>query len=132
MAMSRLRTPRPLTAREREVLEFLCSIEGPEADVLKRQAATARVTASCECGCGAIDLEVDRTKTEPADVRSPIMSDREDPDGEVFSLMLWDDHGWIDWIELAWLFHERGAPPGLPSPEGFDQPSQSTTRPWLP
>jgi hypothetical protein len=119
--------PRPLSAREQEVLEFLVSIDGPGAEVLHAQASTAVVTGECDCGCGAISLQVDRQHTAPAEVRWPIEThnDPEDPE-ETLWLMLWSEDGWISAIEIAWISAER--PEGLPSPEGFAPPSQLAPR----
>lgn len=120
--------PRELTEREREVLEFLVSIDDPAAHALRAQAATAQVTGECKCGCGAIELDVDRERTPPVAVSFPIESfkdDRDDPEACLW-LMLWATDGWISGIEIAWLSED--GPQGLPSPEGFDQPKPQPPR----
>jgi hypothetical protein len=102
--------PRPLTARERKVLDFLVSIDGPAAEALRAQAATASVTGECQCGCGAIDLQVDRKRTPRAEVGRPVETDKVSADPEeVLSLLLWGEGGWISSIEVAWISTE---PPG--------------------
>jgi len=52
---------RPLTATERTTLDALLAADFPGAVELRAQAATARVTGRCGCGCPSINLEVDRT-----------------------------------------------------------------------
>jgi hypothetical protein len=50
--------PRPLTARERALVDFL--LAGPLGrDELRRQAETAQVVGVCSCGCPSVYLEVD-------------------------------------------------------------------------
>jgi hypothetical protein len=119
--------PRPLTEREREVLEFLVSIDSPAAVALRTQVSAARVTGECECGCGAIALEVDQEQARPAVARFPITTsnDPEDPE-ETLWLILWDEGGWISYVEIAWISAE--APRGLPSTEGFVPPEESPPR----
>ena len=49
--------PRPLTPRERELLDFL--LDGPvSSPELRAQAATAVVSGVCSCGCPSIQLAV--------------------------------------------------------------------------
>jgi hypothetical protein len=50
---------RPLTPRERSVLDLLLTADFPGAAELRVQARTARVTGRCACGCPTIDLAVD-------------------------------------------------------------------------
>jgi hypothetical protein len=135
-----MKMPRPLTSREREVLDFLVSVDHPAAEALRIQAATARVTGECECGCGRISLAVDREGTPRADLGGQdtqlfggrlvlrkfrfrhveSSNDPEDPE-ETQWLTLYTEDGWIEGIENSWL--SDSPPEGLPSPEGFSQPS---------
>jgi hypothetical protein len=50
--------PRPLTPRERELLDFLVAgpVNSPE---LRAQAETAEVSGVCSCGCPSIQFAVD-------------------------------------------------------------------------
>jgi hypothetical protein len=50
---------RPLTPRERSVLDLLLAADFPGGAELRAQARTARVTGRCACGCPTIDLAVD-------------------------------------------------------------------------
>lgn len=54
-----LAEPRPLTADERGLLDFLLAgpVDSPE---LRAQAATATVVGTCSCGCPSIQLGVDQ------------------------------------------------------------------------
>lgn len=124
--LKRLETPRPLTTREREVLEFFASIAGPAGKAPRSQAATASVVAECECGCGAIDLSVDE-KAPRAEVESPIVTLHDPVDRpETLWLMLWLEAGRILGIEVAWIADE--APRGLPSVDGFSPTSPDLRR----
>jgi hypothetical protein len=89
--------------------------------MLRAQASTASVTGECQCGCGAIDLQVDHKRTPQAEVRWPIETDKVsvDPEEEL-SLVLWGEGGWISGIEVAWISAEP--PRGLPSPEALPHP----------
>jgi hypothetical protein len=133
--------PRPLTPREREVLDFLVSVDHPAAEALRIQAATARVTDKCDCGCGGISLTVDREGTPRADLGNQETrvfggrlflrkvfrcrhvtsnNDPKDPE-ETQWLTLYTEDGWIEGIESSWV--SDSPPKGLPSPEGFSPPS---------
>jgi len=59
-----------MSAREREVLDFL--LAGPDERLapLRAQAEAAVVTGTCGCGCPTIYLQVDRT-TPAASLGSP-------------------------------------------------------------
>ncbi|MEV6527852.1 hypothetical protein AB0M43_38620 [Longispora sp. NPDC051575] len=48
---------RPLTQRERAVLEALLAIDLPRAETLRLQAADVIVVDRCGCGCPSIDFE---------------------------------------------------------------------------
>ena len=96
MAASRIEMPRRLTSREREVLDFLISVDDPAAEALRIQAATARVTEECECGCGGIGLVVDREGAPRVDLGSQETA----------------VHGWRLSIELGGPFRIRRRPRG--------------------
>lgn len=49
-------SPRPLTAREREVLTALLAVDFDGVERLRVQAAEAQVVGGCDCGCPSIDF----------------------------------------------------------------------------
>lgn len=52
--------PRPLTSRERAVLDHLLSADFPAAAVLRKQAEAVEVVNMCGCGCPSIDFVLGR------------------------------------------------------------------------
>ena len=48
---------RPLTRRERAVLEALLAVDFENVEALRRQAADVLVVGSCGCGCPSIDFQ---------------------------------------------------------------------------
>ncbi len=48
--------PRPLTARERDVLAALLSADFPGAAGLRKEADAVLVVGACGCGCPSIDF----------------------------------------------------------------------------
>src|SRR3954453_5282919 len=58
---------RPLSGREREILEMLLTVEAPGIDELRAQVPYVQA-ARWACGCASFDLRVDRERAP----RSPI------------------------------------------------------------
>jgi hypothetical protein len=54
----KLREQRPLTPRERQVLDLMLSQDFPGATSLRSQVPFVRVVGKCDCGCPTVDLEV--------------------------------------------------------------------------
>ena len=52
--------PRPLTDRERALLDALLSVEFPNAEELRKQSSEVSVVAACGCGCPSIDFVIGR------------------------------------------------------------------------
>lgn len=48
---------RPLTQRERAVLEALLAVDFEGVETLRGQAAQAVVVGTCSCGCPSIDFQ---------------------------------------------------------------------------
>jgi hypothetical protein len=46
--------PRPLTDREREVLDVLLAVDFSGVEVLREQAGTVVVVGRCDCGCPTV------------------------------------------------------------------------------
>lgn len=102
---------RPLTPRERAVLDLLLGTDFPGAAALRAQARTAEVTGRCPCGCPTIDLAVDATVTV-ADVGSRVAVDVDVVDG---GLILFVDEGRLSGLEYWSVADET--PVEFPPPE---------------
>lgn len=61
---------RPLSDREREILELLLSVELPGIEELREQVAFARA-ARWDCGCASFDVIVDRERAPRRQSRRP-------------------------------------------------------------
>lgn len=101
--------PRPLTTRERAVLDALLDVGGLEG--LRPQADTATVVSACDCGCPSIDFRRGRGMTVVAEADAPDSAD---------GLFLYTlDHpadgpvlGGIEWVAA-----QHGPPAEFPTPE---------------
>jgi hypothetical protein len=119
-------SPRPLTAREREILDFLLSAEVPGVRELREQAATA-LAVPWDCGCASIDLTVDRTGTRASRVAGrpaieAASKERGVPE-QTFDLLLWVDDGWLSGVEIVDYGESHGAHSAtFPPPEHFGSP----------
>ncbi|GAA1399857.1 MULTISPECIES: hypothetical protein [Oerskovia] len=99
------RMPRPLTDRERSVLDALLSIDVDGVSGLRRQARSAVVTGTCGCGCPSIDFRTGTGMQVVVDAR--VIGS---PDG-LFLYLLDGELGGIEWVSVA---EER--PTELPEP----------------
>jgi hypothetical protein len=115
---SRSSYPRPLSEREAEILRFLLGLDDARLEPLREQAMSAVVTGMCTCGCATIHLAVDRERTRPALLCSPVVSAHtRDIEGEaVFGLLLFLDEGWLSLLEI-WYIDEP--PPEFPAATAF-------------
>jgi hypothetical protein len=52
--------PRPLTSRERAILDLLLAADFPAAEALREQAKAVEVIGICGCGCPSIDFVTGR------------------------------------------------------------------------
>ena len=108
--------PRPLTPRERAVLDALLAAGGPGVAPLRRQAAQVSVVGGCGCGCPSVDFRPDGGRGMTVRVNAGVRGSHdglflytvEDPQqGEVL--------GGIEWVGV------EGADPGeLPPPDLLD------------
>ncbi|MBS4102485.1 hypothetical protein [Tsukamurella paurometabola] len=93
---------RPLTDRERAVVDGFLSFDFPGVEEFRVQASTARAGSSCTCGCGTIALFVDRMA--PASSRiswSPIEAEVvDDLGGVIGGLLLFTNDGYLDGLEI--------------------------------
>lgn len=90
--------PRPLTDRERAVLDALLAVEFPGVETLRAQAV--EVVGVCGCGCPSIDFQRGRGMAVRADATVPDTYDGlflytvEDPErGELL--------GGIEWVSVS-------------------------------
>ncbi|WP_290056936.1 hypothetical protein [Amycolatopsis solani] len=102
---------RPLAPDERATLDVLLARDFPGAAELRVQAATARVTGRCGCGCPTIDLAVDET-TPRAALEESVAVEADAPDG---GLIVFVDEGRLSCLEYWTTTGET--PAGFPKPE---------------
>lgn len=124
--------PRPPTARERAVLDFLLTADVPGVEALRIQAQTVSVTSYCGCGCPSIALEVDRESAPQSALGDCLAvethSDPEDPE-DMLWLFLWTKDGWLSYLEISWI--SKVPPRLLPTPESlqsFEPPFEGGSR----
>lgn len=107
---------RPLTQRERAVLEALLAVDFQNVESLRGQAAEAVVVGTCDCGCPSIDFQRGRGLWMGVRVNAGVRGSHDglflhtiqDPQrGEVL--------GGIEWVGV-----EKTDPDELPSPELLD------------
>ncbi|MGW3967033.1 hypothetical protein ACWED2_44955 [Amycolatopsis sp. NPDC005003] len=87
---------RPLTPNERTTLDALLAADFPGAAELRAQAATARVTGRCGCGCPSINLEVARTLPVAAITDAPVAIEADAPGG---GLIVFAEDGRLSCLE---------------------------------
>lgn len=103
---------RPLTERERAVLDALLAVDLQGAEALRQQAASVRVVDVCGCGCPSIDF-----RTAPGVGISPIADAH--VIGSHDSLFLYLLGGQLGGIEYVNIFEEE-MPSELPHPSRLD------------
>jgi hypothetical protein len=106
----------PLTPAERTTLETLLAADFPGAAELRAQAATARVTGRCGCGCPTIDLEV-AASAPTAAVAGRVAVEADVPDG---GLIVFVDEGRLSGLEY-WTTADE-TPSAFPPPESIGPP----------
>jgi hypothetical protein len=114
----------PLTERQREILDFLLSVETTGIAELRRQAEVAESRGRITRCCPSITLWVDRTRAPRSSIELPVIEaesmERADTE-HVFDLLLFLDDGWLSTLELV----HYGEGPGLdefPPTQAFDAP----------
>jgi hypothetical protein len=114
-----------LTPREREILNFLLSVEMPGVEELRLQAGTAMAEGPLESCCPSISLFVDRERAPQSPIRSSpavdALSKERAPADRVFDLLLFVDDGWLQEIELVHYTESSGLDE-FPPPLAFDEP----------
>lgn len=99
---------RPLTPREREVLDALLSVEFDGVEELRTQATSATVVGGCGCGCPSIDFTRERGTGMHIRVNAAIQGTH---DG-LFLFMLGGKLGGIEYVGVS----QEGDPQELPDP----------------
>jgi hypothetical protein len=114
--------PRPLTEREKAVLQFLLSPQFPGVDDLRDQAMD--VLAEDELSDPSISLVSNKLRAKQAvgvlanPVRALTTHSLQDP--QIVQLFLFVRDGWLDMIDLTWYGDEM--PTELPDPSSFRPP----------
>jgi hypothetical protein len=118
--------PRPLSDRERAVLNFLLGVDDSRLDPLRGQAKVAIASGRCSCGCATIDLAVDHALARSAELCSPVLEARVpspiagDPDGFYEVVLFLDPAGWLESLEI--VFYVGDPPLEFPPPDGYEAP----------
>jgi hypothetical protein len=99
---------RPLSDDEARLLAFLIGADGLDHGVLADQAAAARVTGTCSCGCATFDAVVDRSVAAViAGLPGHHVVADADWEAEGGGVMLWMTDGWISGVEVWTTGDER-------------------------
>jgi hypothetical protein len=116
--------PRPLSQREREVLDRLLSKEFSGADAFSAQLDALEVIAPCpDCPCPSIELRVDPSKAQAAPHDASVAGHRPLPvqaAGPGCDVIVFHDNGWLAYLEC--VVHDSDSEPlnGLPPPDQLD------------
>ncbi|WP_201292529.1 hypothetical protein [Cellulomonas citrea] len=99
---------RPLTPRERDVLDALLAVEFDGVTELRRQARAATVVGGCSCGCPSIDFV-----TEPgAGLHVRVNAAIRGTDDELFLYTVDGRLGGIEYVGVS----DTADPSELPDP----------------
>jgi hypothetical protein len=110
-AMADLPTSRPLSERERELLDFMLTADFPGRDELRTQASRAEVCWECDCGCGTVNFELKEPCTR-ALAREPIPVEAY---REFLDVLLFVRGGFLSSLEIVDYLDQR--PVKYPSPK---------------
>jgi hypothetical protein len=109
--MAQLSKSRPFTEKERELLEFMLSVDFPGRDELKTQAGCAEVDWECDCGCGTFTVELKESCARAASYEPiPVEAYREGLD-----VLLFVREGYLSSLEIVDYLDVR--PLTFPSPK---------------
>ncbi|NGY61586.1 hypothetical protein G7043_21900 [Lentzea sp. NEAU-D13] len=108
--------PRPLTQRERRVLDALLSVDFDGVENLRCQAQDVVVVGACGCGCPSIDFQHGRGLGMAIRVNAAVL---ESYDG-LFLYVIEDSQrgevlGGVEWVGVG-----ETDPDELPSPDVLD------------
>lgn len=119
---------RPLTEREREILELLLSVEFDGIEELRAQVPHARA-ARWDCGCASFNLVVDQTNAPRSTIsRSPLSEARsreQDDADQFYELLLWVNEGWLSGVEIVDYVEKHGeqSPQEIPPLGYWERPT---------
>lgn len=102
---------RPLTRREREVLDALLSVEFDGVEELRAQATSATVVGGCGCGCPSIDF----TKERGTGLRIRVNAAIQGTHDGLFLFMLAGKLGGVEYVGVS----PEGDPQELPDPSAL-------------
>lgn len=108
--------PRPLTTRERAVLDALLSAAVDDAGALRAQAARAVVVAACPCGCPSVDFEPFRGIGMTIRVNAAVTG----TDDQLFLYTIVDPQDGELLGGIEWFTPGDTIPPELPAPDLLD------------
>lgn len=93
---------RPLTDRERALIDRFLSYDFPGVEQLRAQLSTLQAWSSCSCGCGSIALLADRrVAASPRTTWSPLEADViDDAENLIGGLLLFTNDGYLDDLEI--------------------------------
>ena len=95
---------RPLCTDERRVLEALLRLDVRDAETLRHQLPHASVTGACDCGCGTVELVVDRDAAAPVSPNGhgprPEASAFDENGRPVGGVILHLEDGYMDVLEI--------------------------------
>lgn len=116
--------PRPLSPRERDVLDLLLAQDFPGREIFAAQVEAAEVIGGCrDCPCPSVELRVDPSLAEvgPHDPNVaghlPLPPQASTPAGD---LILFHDKGWLAYLEYSAHDPDDLPPRDLPDPEHLD------------
>ena len=96
--MAILTKSRALSERERELLDFMLTVDFPGRDELKSQAACEEVCWECDCGCGTVNFELKEPCTRaPAHEPIPVEAYR-----DALEVLLFVKVGFLSSLEIVW------------------------------
>lgn len=108
--------PRPLSEREKSVLDTLLSVDADWTDPFRRQIKHTEVTRSWRQNSLSVDLRVTNAPVRAEIPPGPALIDAEitDHGAQIGEIILRTTHGYLSAIEYAWYTDE--APSELPHP----------------
>ncbi|MEV4601815.1 hypothetical protein AB0K15_30985 [Amycolatopsis sp. NPDC049253] len=98
--------PRPLTAKERAILDLVLSPDFAGAAELRHQSTSAVVVGRCACGCPSVDLRTEDSapiarpgsRLVPSELE--VLPSGDEPPGQV---ILFTDGGRLSYLEYVWF-----------------------------